>query len=91
MLLMLASCETTPPTRQPIQPGCLATGLKQCLHGWVLVEVDIAPSGRVSHAEIVEACPDDSFNWKALESVRKWRWRESPEGKADHQTILCRP
>lgn len=90
VLVTAASCAPTPTARLPIQPDCLSRS-QQCKHGWVLVEVDIRASGGVEQAEIIEACPDNSFNWTALDSVKRWRWNPSAEGKQDHQMILCRP
>ena len=59
--------------------------------GWVVVEVDVAASGTVEHVEIVEACPDESFNRTALREVGTWEWKPGPEPVADLQLRLCRP
>ena len=89
-LAAFVCCAATPPARLPVRPDCLAPSEK-CPQGWVIVEVDVSPSGTVDHAEIVEVCPDDSFNWTALQSVKDWRWNPSSDGKQDHQMKLCRP
>ena len=90
ILAVLVACGTTPTARVPVRPDCLA-GSQQCKAGWVVVEVDVAPSGSVDHAEVVEACPDQSFNWAAVDAVEKWKWKPSPEGKQDLRLRLCRP
>jgi TonB family protein len=54
------------------------------------VQVDIAPSGSVDRAEVVEACPDASFNWRAVNAVKQWKWKPSTDVR--QQTVkLCRP
>jgi TonB family protein len=90
ILAFALACGTTPTARLPIEQDCLAKS-QQCTQGWVIVEADISPAGTVDHAEIVEACPDHSFNWTALNSVKTWKWKPSPDGEQDHQVRLCRP
>jgi TonB family protein len=86
----LWSCAQAPPARLPIRPDCLEDTI--CNNrGWVILEVDIAPSGVVENAEVVEVCPDDSFNRSTINQVQKWKWRPSAEGLPDHLIILCRP
>ena len=75
------------PVRQPIRPNCLAECDNAC-QNWVLVEFDISPSGRVESPEIVEACPNNNFNYTALESIRQWRYKPSADGKQDARVIL---
>jgi len=87
---VLWSCAQTPPTRLPIRPDCAEDPICES-GGWVILEVDIAPSGVVENAEVVEVCPDDSFNRSTINQVQKWKWRPSPEGLQDHLIILCRP
>ena len=87
---VLWSCAQTPPTRLPIRPDCTEDPICKS-EGWVILEVDIAPSGVVENAEVVEVCPDDSFNGSTIDQVKKWKWKPSPEGLPDHLIILCRP
>ena len=75
--------------REPTQPNCLAECDNACKN-WVLIEFDISPSGRVEDPEIVQACPDNSFNYFALESIKKWKYKPSPEGHRDSKVILRR-
>jgi TonB family protein len=89
-LAALWSCAQTPPARLPIRPDC-AEDMACESEGWVILEVDIAPSGMVDDAEIVEVCPDNSFNQSTINQVRKWKWKPSSEGLQDHLLILCRP
>jgi TonB family protein len=86
----LWSCAQTPPARLPIRPDC-AEDMACESGGWVILEVDIAPSGMVENAEIVEVCPDNSFNQSTINQVRKWKWKPSSDGLQDHLLILCRP
>jgi TonB family protein len=74
----------------PVRANCLADS-KQCERGWVNLEIDVAPSGKIEQVEVVEACPDQSFNWTAVNNVRKWKYKPSPAGKQDLQVRLCRP
>ena len=87
---VLWSCAQTPPARLPIRPDC-AESMACESGGWVILEVDIAPSGLVENAEIVEVCPDNSFNQSTIDQVQKWKWKPSSEGLQDHLLMLCRP
>lgn len=91
-LTVLSSCGKTPSARLPIRSDCAKSPIcKDQGKGWVIVEVDVAPSGGVESAEVVEACPDDGFNWGAVNAVKKWKWKASPDGRQDLQMALCRP
>ena len=89
-VVALVACTQTPAARLPVRSDCLASDVCEG-RGWVIVEVDVTPSGSAENAEIVEACPDDGFNGMALWQVEQWRWRPSAEGRRDLQLKICRP
>ena len=86
LLAITLACAIT--AREPIQPNCLQSCESSGCKRWVLIEFDITPSGHVEHPEIVRACPDNSFNYTALEMIKQWRYAPTPEGKKDSQVIL---
>jgi len=85
-----SACVETPPTQRPTRSDCPESEICGS-GGWIVVEVDITPSGTVENAEVVAACPDDSFNRRALIEIRRWKWEPSADGIEDHSVRLCRP
>lgn len=88
-LLASATLACAIAAREPIQPDCLAACDNACQNR-VVIEFDVSPSGSVESPEVVQACPDNSFNYTALEAIEKWKYKPSPEGKQANQVRLVR-
>jgi TonB family protein len=89
-LAALSSCGQTPPSWLPVpRASCIKPDICKG-KGWVVVAVDIAASGGVENAEIVESCPDQSFDQTAVDTVKQWKLKGTDEEEST-QIRLCRP
>jgi TonB family protein len=52
--------------------------LRNCVEGWVLLELTIATDGTVQSAHVLDAQPPSVFDEAAIKAVLQWKYDESP-------------
>jgi TonB family protein len=53
--------------------------LRNCVEGWVLLELTIATDGAVQSARVLDAQPPSIFDEAAINAVLQWKYEEPPD------------
>ena len=78
-----ASAGEAPDNLMPVNrvpPFYPQKAFEQRVQGYVIVEYDILPDGRVVNPRLVEENPEGYFSHSALITVQKYKYENSPHG-----------
>jgi protein TonB len=58
-----------------VEPQYPPAAARDHIEGWVRVQFDVGPTGRVLNPMVLEARPRGVFEQEALRAIKKWRYR----------------